>query len=125
MNNKKKLGLLITGGVVAICLFAILLVGILEGIWPWEYSTLGSDYKGMINPGNENVGNGSADATALETTGATDPAPGNQGSGSNSGTSQTPGNNGPSIGYEEEPTELPSGAVIDFQDLLDKLNGNG
>lgn len=131
MDRKKKLVLLITCGVVAVCLFAILLVGMLEGIWPWEYSTLGSDYKGMINSGNENVGNGGADATALDTTGATGSA-GNQGSGSNGGASQTPGNNtdtteskGPSIGYEEEPTELPSGAVIDFQDLLDKLNGNG
>ena len=69
MDNKSKLYLLI-GGIVAVVLICVLLVGMLDGFWPWQAgSGIGSDYNGIQNSGDKDTTGETGDATLPEGTG--------------------------------------------------------
>lgn len=124
MGNSKKRLLVIAAGVVAVVLVCVLLVGLLDGVWPWS-SSIGGGYTGM--PTSDN------DSTAEETEGAADgntitgnPAgtgTGNGGTGNVDSGSNGAEETGVSVGVEtgsdveDIMTNPDNKLVIDFDDL--------
>lgn len=101
MDNKKKVLLLISG-ILAIILVCVILVGLLDGFWPWQNSGAGDDYTGMSTSGNKDTTGGTGETTLPENSTAEDPSVdstkatsggsvnnGGAGSGANSGSTGT------------------------------------
>jgi hypothetical protein len=152
--DKKQLLLAIAGGIVAIALICVLLVGLINGAWPWEKNYFDNIYADKPATGQEDTTGDTQDGTTSDNVDPTETTSGVAGdetgnsntgnSGSGTGSNTGTGNSGsgtdtkdPTVGVEvEDPTQStesqdpteekkPSG-VIDFQDLLDKANkGNG
>ena len=136
MDNKRLI--LIIGCIVAVALVCVLIVGMINGVWPWQNNDFSGEYTGTNSSGEA----GAADETGDTTTGgsgdATENTVDSQGNGTGNGTENGTGGNGtgnsqpqkPSVGVETGATEgteetLPDSAIIDFEDLLAGLNGNG
>lgn len=134
ISNKRLL--LIIGAVVAVALICVLVVGMINGTWPWSNDDLGKDYTGMTTTG-DTTGDTGTEGTE-DPTGTVDATEENAGTGTGTGTGNGTGtgtgntqNPGPSVGVETEATgdteatEPNGNNSIDFDDLLEGLNGNG
>lgn len=141
MENSKKRLLLIIGAVVAVALICVVLVGIISGTWPWNGKDVDENNTGMTTTSGENDTEGTDESNitgTVDTTEGTGEAGGNTGSNtdSNTGSNTETGSTQPpkpSIGLEIEDPDSTDGteetlgenAVIDFDKLLEGLNGNG
>lgn len=134
LNNKKTL-ILIACAVVAVVLICIVLVGLINGVWPWQYGNMDGTYTGMATSGEEETGGETQDATAsdtvdpTQTTAETEAEDGTKpsGSGDSGNKPQNPTKpsnpEDPTIDVEIEdpakPTEVEQpGGEINFDDLL-------
>lgn len=130
MDNKKRL-ILIIGGVVAVALVCVLIVGMLDGVWPWQNNGLDSEYTGIHTSGNDDTADSTGDAVINGTVDPTGTTAGNQGNSAGDGTgTENDQPQKPSVNVENDGTgnteeTLPDSAIIDFEDLIAGLNGNG
>ncbi len=130
MDNKKQL--LVIGGIIAVALVCVVVVGLINGVWPWQKNDIGSDYIGMTTSGTEDPTETTADAAENET--GSSNTGNNGGTGSNTGTGDNTGasTQDPTVGIEmkdpsqsadeQEPTESGPNDKVSFKDLLDKAN---
>ncbi len=121
--NKRTLALII-GGIVAVALVCVVLVGLINGVWPWS-SNMDDTYTGMHTSGEEETTGDAQDTTIsgtvdpTQTTGQTEGTEGTNpvtgdGTGSSTGNKpQNPTQTGsdptkPTIGVE---IEIPTGTT--------------
>lgn len=137
--DKKKLWILI-GGFVAVVLLVVLLVGMIDGFWPWNGSNAESDSTGMQTEeqtgdteGSEDTTvpgtTGTEDTTAPESTGSTDPTKettGKGGTGGNTGgNGETEGKGGKEDGTEPTETTVSTDVSIGVDVDTTEPSGNG
>ncbi len=67
MLNNKKILILIACGVVAVVLICILLVGIINGQWPWQNGNMDGTYTGLATSGEEETTGEAQDVTTSDT----------------------------------------------------------
>lgn len=122
-ENRKKLFLVI-GAAVAVVLVCIVLVGLLNGQWPWQNNGAGQDYTGMPNNGTSADGtNDPTDGTGdADVTIGVDVPDENNGGNSGSGN----GNGGSGNGSSGNGGTGSSGnnSEIDFDSLLGGGSGS-
>lgn len=87
MDTKKKLYICICG-VLAIVLVCVVLVGLINGFWPWSGSGFGNNYQGKNNTVNEDTTAGTDDTTVSDDTTQTDATQDSTGTTTNSGNNQ-------------------------------------
>ena len=113
MENKKLLYIIIAG-ILAVIGLCVLIVGLVDGAWPWGSGKPGSDYTGMNPAGEETSETTTQDATGDATDGTGDPTESTGGSG-------RPGNNNvvdSDLNIDLEVENNGDFGAIDFDDLL-------
>lgn len=104
MENKKRIAL-IAGAILAGVLVCVLLVGTIDGFWPWvARNVIGEDYQGILPWGQEETTETTEQTEEIGTEDTTETTSSQESTGDNSGSGST-GNSGSGDQQTQEDTK--------------------